>query len=428
MDQQNVSPHTKSAEARNKRKLTCTKKGNVSKRPTRSKPLSDITSSTINRQINPISMPNSTNISSVANQTQYSQLNQNIQHPPTYGRRCVPGLNLLHKFDATLQPGPTADKSTNVANKRKTPDIPYVHNFPSSSIANINKRMLPTSITKSTGSKPLADITSSTLNTQINPTSKQNSNNIPDVGNHTQFSQQTLNTLPTTHTYGRRSVHGLNLLHKFDAVEQPGQTVTQIPNVVSKQKTPDIPDVYPIYFPSNKQLNQRILPASITKSTYQHVQSFNPSILKNPQRPRAAQNKSPSITQPCPIKSSTSNVGTNPKPSSSNFDCFAKGFLCRNSRNNHNKDNHPIVETVHQLKRPMVDNSSTTFMPSDAHVPNNIINTPTSNSDQGHGYRSSNFYIGETSNSTAKVRTKTTSIANDAEYFRSRPVHHNTAK
>lgn len=78
MDQENVSTHTLSAEARNKRKLTCKKKCNVSKRTTRSKPLSDITSSTVNREINPSSMPNSTNISSVANQTQFNQLNLDL--------------------------------------------------------------------------------------------------------------------------------------------------------------------------------------------------------------------------------------------------------------------------------------------------------------------------------------------------------------
>jgi hypothetical protein len=292
MDEDNVSPQTSSAEARNKRKLTCKKKGNISKRPTRSKPLSDITSSTLNSQINPT---NTANISSVANQTQFSQLDHHIQHPPTYGRRCVPGLNLIAKFDATLQPGSTAHQNNNfanknVANKRKTPDISYVHNTPSSSITTINNQTFPTSIAKSTASKPLADRTSSTFNTQINPTSSQNFVPIPYVG--------------------RTSLHGSNLLHQFDAVVQPGQTGSQIPNVASMEKTPDNRNGDHLPSPSMKQLNKRILPASLTKPTYQNQQTFHKSALNNPPKTPATQNNSTIITQPFPIKSSTSNVET----------------------------------------------------------------------------------------------------------------------
>lgn len=112
--------------------------------------------------------------------------------------------------------------------------------------------MLPTSICKSTGSKPLADITSSTLNKHIHTMSTQHTNNISCVGNHTELTQLSLSTEPTPHTYGRRSVHGLNLLHKFHAVVGPGQTGSEIPNVASKRKTPDINNVDHLASPSIK--------------------------------------------------------------------------------------------------------------------------------------------------------------------------------
>jgi hypothetical protein len=207
------------------------------------------------------------------------------------------------------------------------------------------------------------------------------------------------------------------------------------------KKTPDNRNGDHLPSPSMKQLNKRILPASLTKPTYQNQQTFHKSALNNPPKTPATQNNSTIITQPFPIKSSTSNVETYTKTASSNPDCFARGFLCRNSRNANTKDTVPTFEPLHHFNGSMVHNSSTTFMASnktnnlptshttrsDPYVPNNVSNTPTSKSDHGHYYPSSNFHVGESSNSTAQVRRRSTSIANDAEYFRTRPVHCNTA-
>lgn len=188
MDKQTVSPTTKSAQARYKRKLSCNNKKHVPKRPTVSKPRADISSSTLNTQTN-TSTPNSTNSSFVANHTQFSQLNQNIQHATTYGRRCVPGLNLIHKFNASMQPGPTGAQTANVANNPKSHVVPNFHNFSSSSSIFVNKTILLNHVTLINSSNSLADITPSKLNTQIHPSSRLNSSNISYVSNHNQFSQ-----------------------------------------------------------------------------------------------------------------------------------------------------------------------------------------------------------------------------------------------
>lgn len=48
------------------------------------------------------------------------------------------------------------------------------------------------------------------------------------------------------------------------------------------------------------------------------------------------------------------------------------------------------------------------------------------NSDFSNRSRSSNFHVGESSNSTAQVPTTRTNILNDADYFSRMPVHGTT--
>lgn len=224
-----------------------------------------------------------------------------ISKPPTYGRICVPGLNLLHKFDATLQPGASGSQSTNVGNKRKTPEIPNVIKFTSASTTHLSKRILPTSLTNS--SKTHATQFDSTLQPGANGSQSDivgNKRKKPHIPNLVNFSSPSIThiskrILPTSLTNSSKT-HAT----KFDATLQPGESGSQFDNVGIERNTLDIPHVMNFSSASSTHISKRILPKSLTKSSKTHV----------------TLNKFSRLSQPQKLKSSTSIVGTIPKPAS----------------------------------------------------------------------------------------------------------------
>ena len=189
----------------------------------------------------------------------------------------------------------------------------------------------------------------------------------------------------------------MNFLHKFDLTLQPVAIAAQTANLGEKRKTSQIP--------------------------------------------HPALNKILSLAKSKPNKSLTSNVGPNVMPATSNFDCFSRGFLCRKNINANTSHTQPTTDEVHQLNGSILDHSSTTFRAANntqnlpnslnsipfAQVPNISFITPSSKLNHGHSSHYSNLSVEESSNSTAKVPTRRTNIANDAEYYKKTPIHCNTA-